>query len=583
MMMVMVAARLAVTVDVVPVRVVVVMGVTATGAVPVAGTTRPLPHAGALEPRKLGNVVVHGRDYGRSGQRRLLHPPRAPVPAPCRVKPVHGECSGAGTEPRATIPAMPSRSTASEARPPADPRLLARWEQYIAGTRSPAGTLVAEATTATAPALADLFYTELLGDRRASRFLDPGQVQERLKPSLRRWLLQLLASPPAEAEALHRLQEHVGQVHARIGIPVDLVGRGMRLLKQRLYEDIRARARDQGQALEAVILVDALMDLALEAMGRSYASSRDAAAELDDSFRLFSLIQNVSTERERQRALLLSWENALLYALTAEQPGPVEPLLLSRSEFGLWFMHKGLASFGDTAETREVSQLAARIDAELRQRLPAADAAARRALLDDVRGWAGRIRHLVAMMFEGIGDLEAGRDALTRLLNRRFLPTVLRREVALQTNTGRQFAVLMLDLDHFKAINDRYGHETGDRALQHVAQLLEENTRSSDYLFRYGGEEFVVVLGSVGRTEAVAIANALRRTLEQNPLPLPDGGHLPLTASIGVAVQDGHPDYARVLARADAAMYQAKRGGRNRVVVADGDLPEPPGQRALRR
>ena len=62
--------------------------------------------------------------------------------------------------------------------------------------------------------------------------------------------------------------------------------------------------------------------------------------------------------------------------------------------------------------------------------------------------------------------------------------------------------------------------------------LLEENTRGSDYLFRYGGEEFVVVLGSVGRTEAVAIANALRRTLEQNPLPLPDGGHLPLTASI---------------------------------------------------
>src|SRR5690606_40596520 len=106
---------------------------------------------------------------------------------------------------------------------------------------------------------------------------------------------------------------------------------------------------------------------------------------------------------------------------------------------------------------------------------------------------------------------------LTRLLNRRFLPTILRREVALQANTGRQFAVLMLDLDHFKAINDQYGHEAGDRALQHVAAILVENTRGSDYLFRYGGEEFVVVLGPGSRSEAVAGARAPRRASAESP------------------------------------------------------------------
>src|SRR5690606_41304789 len=89
--------------------------------------------------------------------------------------------------------------------------------------------------------------------------------------------------------------------------------------------------------------------------------------------------------------------------------------------------------------------------------------------------------------------------------NRRFLPTILRREIALHASTGRQFAVLMLDLDHFKAINDTHGHDAGDRALQHVAAILVEGTRGSDYLFRYGGEEFVIVLGSVGQTEAVGI------------------------------------------------------------------------------
>ncbi len=273
-----------------------------------------------------------------------------------------------------------------------------------------------------------------------------------------------------------------------------------------------------------------------------------------------------------------------MYALTAEDPGPAQPLLISRSEFGLWFLHKGLASFGDTAETREVNLLAERIDTALRERLPiASDTATRRALLDEVRGWADAIRSLVGILFEGIGDLESGRDALTRLLNRRFLPTILRREVALQANTGRQFAVLMLDLDHFKSINDRHGHEAGDRALQHVAALLVENTRGSDYLFRYGGEEFVIVLGSVSRTEAVSIAEGLRAAIASSPLVLADATRLPLSASIGVAIQDDHPDYERVLARADAAMYQAKRGGRDRVVVAGHSMPDAPGQLALRR
>lgn len=466
---------------------------------------------------------------------------------------------------------------------PLDPQLLADWEQLLAAADAPVAALLVEAVADNGAVLADHFYGGMGADPRAARFLDPVQVRDRLKPSLQRWLRDLVGARADDVQAVYRLQEHVGQVHARIGIPVDLVGRGARMLKARLHAEIRRRAADDAQALAAVTRLDRLVDLALESMTRAYARSRDAAGELDGSFRLFSLIQNVGTERERQRALLLAWENALLYALTAEQAGAAESLLLSRSEFGLWFLHKGLASFGETAETREVAQLAERIDAALRLRLtPAIDTAQRRALLDDIREWTGQIRHLVGIMFEGIGDLESGRDALTSLLNRRFLPTILRREVALHASTGRQFAVLILDLDHFKAINDTHGHDAGDRALQHVASVLMQNTRGSDYLFRYGGEEFVVVLGSASRSEALAIAQGLRHAIAEAPVVLAGGVRLPLTASIGVAVQDGHPDYERVLARADAAMYQAKRAGRDRVVVADGELPEPPGQRALR-
>src|SRR5690606_35507114 len=155
-----------------------------------------------------------------------------------------------------------------------------------------------------------------------------------------------------------------------------------------LYAAIRARAPDGAAALDAILALDGLLDVAFETMSRAYASWREDAGAVDGSFRLFSLIENIGTERERQRALLLAWENAVLYALTADQPGPPQPLLISRSELRLWFLHKGLTSFGDTAETREVAAISARIDAALSERLPGADVRVRRALLEDLRAWA---------------------------------------------------------------------------------------------------------------------------------------------------------------------------------------------------
>ena len=463
-----------------------------------------------------------------------------------------------------------------------DPHLVADWRQRLLELTPPLRQLLADVLALSRETASEHFYRVMLDDPRASRFLNAHQVSVRLKPALQRWLHDLLCARPEDLETLYAQQELVGQVHARIGIPVDLVSRGGRMLKDQLRAGIRARASSQVEATEAVIVVGSLLDIALETMTRAYARSREAAGVLDGSFRLFSLMQNIGTERERQRALLLGWENALIYALTAEQPPSPQQLLISRSEFGLWFLHKGMASFGETAETREVNAISMRIDQALRERLPAATTPAeRRALLDELRLSADAIRNLVSMMFDGVGDIESGRDALTRLLNRRFLPTILRREISLQASAGRQFAVLMVDLDHFKVINDSHGHEAGDRALRHVANLLVENTRGSDYLFRYGGEEFVVVLGSVKEAEAMAAAEGLRRAIASSPLALRNGERLALSASIGVAMQDGHPDYERVLARADAAMYQAKRNGRDRVFLAGDRISDPPGMRDL--
>lgn len=475
-----------------------------------------------------------------------------------------------------TLPALPAADHENSA-------LIADWQQSLVNAGPDAAQVLATLAQRDAADMAVHFYQVMMGDERASRLLSHDQVRTRLQPSMQRWVIDLLLATPESVENLIAAQRVVGDVHARVGIPVDLVTRGMRVLKQRLFQLIAEHAGHGEAAYAAIASLTASFDIALEGMTLAYSNARERSSRTDAAYRLFSLVQNVSTERERQRALLLDWENTLLYALASQSDtSGFQPL--SDSEFGLWFTHKGIPSFGEGAETERVSALVEEVDHALQQSLRSdCDAHTRTQQLQEVRARVSQIRNLLGMLFERIGELDAGSDSLTNLLNRRFLPTVLRREIDLAEKSRGSFAVLLLDLDHFKAINDEHGHEAGDRALQHVAATLNQFTRGSDYLFRYGGEEFVVVLVAVDERKAVVIADGLCRRISSSPVTLADGQLLDITASIGVALYDGHPDYERVMSRADAAMYQAKKQGRNRVVVASDTLPQAPGQQALRR
>jgi len=177
-------------------------------------------------------------------------------------------------------------------------------------------------------------------------------------------------------------------------------------------------------------------------------------------------------------------------------------------------------------------------------------------------------RYLVNTLFDRLVDMEVGRDVLTQLYNRRFLPTILRRELEVARRQQNSFAVLMIDVDHFKRVNDEHGHETGDRVLQHMATLLLAHGRASDFFFRYGGEEFLAVVNEVDEAQAMAVAEKIRTRVEQADIPLSDDRSLRITVSIGLAMHDGHPDYRHLVNRADEAVYMAKRAGRNQVVRA---------------
>ncbi|WP_454255638.1 GGDEF domain-containing protein [Pseudomonas sp. Marseille-Q8238] len=166
-------------------------------------------------------------------------------------------------------------------------------------------------------------------------------------------------------------------------------------------------------------------------------------------------------------------------------------------------------------------------------------------------------------------------DALTGLANRVKLAEVFDRERNHALRNGTSLALVFLDIDHFKQINDRFGHTTGDKALCHFADLLSQRLRANDLFCRLGGEEFAVLLPNTGGALAANVAENLRERLATNPMQM-DDGILPMTLSAGVACfgEDGeHLD--ELMQAADRRTYAAKRAGRNQIITTDAAEPTP--------
>jgi diguanylate cyclase (GGDEF)-like protein len=173
-------------------------------------------------------------------------------------------------------------------------------------------------------------------------------------------------------------------------------------------------------------------------------------------------------------------------------------------------------------------------------------------------------------------------DPLTQLYSRNYFGPALESEILRSTRSGRPFGLLMFDLDGLKPVNDRYGHESGDRLLRAVADVVRGGIRVTDVAARYGGDEFVVILPETDAPGALRVAEKLRRDIAQLSLP-EDGQMIRSTVSIGlVTYPDDGRSAAELLRRADAAMYEAKRRGRNQIVryqVLGNKQPVPMGGR----
>jgi diguanylate cyclase (GGDEF)-like protein/PAS domain S-box-containing protein len=172
---------------------------------------------------------------------------------------------------------------------------------------------------------------------------------------------------------------------------------------------------------------------------------------------------------------------------------------------------------------------------------------------------------------------QAQKDPLTGLANRRSLTAFVTEQLALSGRSGRRFSLMMLDLDHFKAVNDRLGHAAGDQVLTEVARILNDSCREIDLAARYGGEEFTIVLPATTTEQARSIAERIRAQVQERCFAADSTAGPPahaLTLSIGIAEAGPEDDLTSLISRADAALYVAKLEGRNRVQVSgsSGDI-----------
>jgi diguanylate cyclase (GGDEF)-like protein len=183
---------------------------------------------------------------------------------------------------------------------------------------------------------------------------------------------------------------------------------------------------------------------------------------------------------------------------------------------------------------------------------------------------------MVNIILNIVGDLhrrlveQAITDPLTETFNRRHMHTRLEEAIERGRRAGSQASLLIIDIDHFKAVNDRFGHEAGDHVLKELVSFLRERSRKADLLFRMGGEEFLLLLNDTGPEAAANVAEALREGIARTHFPVAT----PITVSIGVSGLEVADSVDSWVKRADMAMYAAKEAGRNRVMMRP-EIPVP--------
>ncbi len=279
---------------------------------------------------------------------------------------------------------------------------------------------------------------------------------------------------------------------------------------------------------------------------------------------------NLAIEFEQSRADLLHWQRELMtllfYPYSKVSTKNITPL--SRSKFGLWIEHRAALLFYNQSEVKKIKTNLYQIDKQLVEVIHLNKTEKWEQLAEQVTELDQLIittDWLLDQVAKDIAKLENNKDPLTKMFTRRYLPNIIQHEIHYCLERNVSLGLIMVDLDYFKNINDLYGHTVGDSVLSITAAILSNSIRAYDYVFRYGGEEFLILINNTDSKNCQAIAEEIRTKVANHSFKDLPFIKDPITISLGVAMFDKHPDYEQLINQADQALYMAKKNGRNRV------------------
>ncbi|WP_180171355.1 diguanylate cyclase [Acinetobacter sp. YH12023] len=417
--------------------------------------------------------------------------------------------------------------------------------------------------------LVTVFYEQMSREPASAEFFKDDIIQKRLIDTLRKWLLETFnVALNNDFEISVKRQQKVGMVHARVGIPSWLIMRGVREIERKIFEILELNHTQN--ILHMCSYIVQIMGFSTEIMCRSYEINTEKKQETKHNYRLFSAMQDVAVHKDKQRGSLLNWENELMFKIFSGNVSFYHSLL-SKSEFGLWFIHKAAYAFSGSDQVQLIIDRIYQVDELTQQTTQITDKDQLQHLIQQIRDLNREIQHLVDQLFQVAEYIESGNDSLTQLLNRRYLSTIISREITFARQNKTPLSLLAFDADYFKMINDKFGHAAGDLALKFIAEALQRYSQGSDYAFRIGGEEFLLLLVDTNVNRAMKVAENIRQYIENGVIRTVQGQQFSLTVSVGCVQYNGHPDYQRLLDAADIALYAAKNTGRNRIYVAKTD------------
>lgn len=445
------------------------------------------------------------------------------------------------------------------------------FDNYSAAVLRRTSEIVAPQTNA----IVNEFCDALLHDETAQLFMDGAQVRSRLRSVFEDWVLKIFAPPEAmDPEELTQIHLQIGVVHERIGIPMNLVSYGLQKVRDKVLEFI-LETGDFEERAYVVRYANSLLDTCQAVMNQSYFEHSLESERNSQLLRYRMAHSDIMLECERMRSELIGWTRDVMISFAADPDSLAHnQLSVYNSPFGMWLNHKAALYFPEFEEIKRVRFYLMKMDRFLEDcnARPGGTPIKSSAFFNGIKAISDQIDWLMDQLIEKIMAEYHSKDALTQMTNRRFLEGVLKREIELSRKTGEVFGVMMLDIDNFKVINDTHGHTVGDLVLQDVARITMEAVRATDFCFRYGGEEFLVVATNTTVHAVGMRAEAIRRAVEAHVFELETGGTFSVTISIGTAVFSGHPDYQLLIEEADQNLYQAKRRGKNCVVSSAGSL-----------